>query len=152
MDGPILELAAGSGRIALPLAAAGHAVTGVDHDPHMLARAPLAWAMSGGRAAGGTLELVEADLLGLDLGRRFDLVILALNGLLMLPGRDAQAQAMQTIAAHLSPTGRAVVDVWLPSADDLVAYDGRFELAWRRIDPIPAKERFFSAIVRELEP
>ena len=60
--GAILELACGSGRIALPLAAAGHAVTGVDRDPQMLERARLAWAASGAQLAGGTLELVEADV------------------------------------------------------------------------------------------
>ena len=43
--GPILELAAGTGRLAVPLAAAGHQVTGVDLDPAMLARA------RGGRGA-----------------------------------------------------------------------------------------------------
>ena len=37
--GPVLELAAGTGRLAVPLAAAGHEVTAVDNDPHMLARA-----------------------------------------------------------------------------------------------------------------
>jgi SAM-dependent methyltransferase len=134
-DGPILELAAGSGRIALPLAAAGHAVVGVDRDPHMLARARAAWAASSGELAGGSLELVEADLLGLDLGRTFELVILALNGLLMLPGRDAQLNALRAVARHLAPRGRAVVDVWLPAPDDLAAYDGRVELAWLRGDP-----------------
>ena len=36
-DGPILELVAGSGRLAVPLAAAGHRVTAVDLDPAMLA-------------------------------------------------------------------------------------------------------------------
>jgi SAM-dependent methyltransferase len=41
--GPVLELAAGSGRIAVPLAAAGYQVTGVDNDPPMLARAEVAW-------------------------------------------------------------------------------------------------------------
>lgn len=41
--GPVLELAAGSGRVAVPLAAAGYQVTGVDNDPAMLARAELAW-------------------------------------------------------------------------------------------------------------
>jgi SAM-dependent methyltransferase len=41
--GPVLELAAGSGRIAVPLAAAGYQVTGVDNDPSMIARAELAW-------------------------------------------------------------------------------------------------------------
>lgn len=135
VDGPILELGCGSGRIALPLAAAGHAITGVDRDGHMLERARLAWATSGAAMAGGSLELIEADIVGLELGRRFELVILAINGLLMLPGRDAQLAAVRAMASHLAPGGRAVLDVWLPSPDDLAAYDGRVELAWLRTDP-----------------
>jgi SAM-dependent methyltransferase len=134
-DGPILELAVGSGRIALPLAAAGHAVTGVDIDPHVLDRARAAWAASSHDTAAGSLELVEADLTTVELGVRFGLVILALNGLLMLPGRDAQLAALRNIRAHLAPHGRAVVDIWLPTPDDLAAYDGRLELAWLRSDP-----------------
>jgi 2-polyprenyl-3-methyl-5-hydroxy-6-metoxy-1,4-benzoquinol methylase len=45
--GPILELMAGSGRIAVPLAAAGYEVTAVDLDPAMLARAAAAAAVAG---------------------------------------------------------------------------------------------------------
>lgn len=140
IDGPILELASGSGRVALPLAAAGHALTGVDRDPSMLERARMAWATSGADLAGGSLELVEADLLTLDLERRFELVILALNGLLMLPGRTAQLTALRTIARHLAPKGRAVLDVWLPTPDDLAAYDGRVELAWLRSESEPGEQ------------
>src|SRR5512141_2072188 len=67
--GPILELAVGSGRLAVPLAAAGFAVTGVDLDPAMLARARATAATPGrGRARRARrLELVEADLVGLRL-------------------------------------------------------------------------------------
>lgn len=123
--GNILELAVGTGRLAVPLAAAGHAVTGVDHDPHMLARA---------RAKSAELELVEADIGDVRLGRRFGLVILALNSLLLLDGRAAQLAALETIAVHLAPGGRAVLDVWLPSPDDLAIYDGRLTLDWLRSD------------------
>jgi SAM-dependent methyltransferase len=135
-EGPLLELAAGSGRICVPLAAAGHDVVGVDNDPQMLARARSAWeAVGGGQGeAGGALSLIQADLTTLDLGRRFELVILALNSLLMLPGRTAQRSALEAIARHLAPSGRAVVDVVLPSPDDLALYDGRIELAWQRLD------------------
>jgi len=42
---------------------------------------------------------------------------------------------MQAIADHLAPNGRAVIDIWLPTPDDLAAYDGRVALAWQRIDP-----------------
>jgi SAM-dependent methyltransferase len=132
-DGPILELACGSGRICVPLAAGGQRVVGVDRDRAMLDRARRAWA---DRRSGtdGELELLEGDITTLDLGRTFDLVLLALNSLLMLPGRDPQLAALQAIARHLTPMGRAVIDVVLPSPDDLAAYDGRLELAWLRHD------------------
>jgi SAM-dependent methyltransferase len=135
LGGSVLELAVGSGRIAVPLAAAGHRVTGVDRDRHMLARARSAWEARGSNAGDGTLELVEADVTELDLGQRYELVILGFNGLLALPSRDLQAACMRVMAAHLAPEGRAVLDVWLPSPDDLAIYDGRLTLDWLRHDP-----------------
>ncbi|HEY7600154.1 MAG TPA: class I SAM-dependent methyltransferase [Candidatus Limnocylindrales bacterium] len=140
VDEPILELAVGSGRIALPLAAAGHAVTGVDRDRHMLERARRAWQASDAGASGGTLELVEGELTTVSLGARFGLVILGFNGLLMLPGREAQVAALRNVRAHLAPAGRAVIDIWLPTPEDLAAHDGRLELAWRRLDPETGEE------------
>lgn len=134
--GPVLELAAGTGRIAVPLAAAGHEVVAVDHDPAMLDRARDAWSARPAGSA-GSLELVEADLLGVALGARFDLVILALNGLLLMGTAARQAAALAAMARHLRPGhGRAVVDISLPAPDDLVAYDGRMQMAWQRTDPV----------------
>ena len=133
-DGPILELAAGSGRICLPLAAAGHQVTAVDNDSAMLHRASAAWARAAGTGRGGRLTLIEHDLTTLRLKERFGLVILALNSLLLLRGGAAQARALEVMRAHLAPEGRAVIDVWLPTPDDLTLYDGRQVLDWVRTD------------------
>jgi SAM-dependent methyltransferase len=132
--GPILELAVGSGRLAVPLAEAGHEVTGVDLDPAMLERARRRAVASG---AEGRVTLVEADLVGLQLpdAGRYGLAFLALNSLLVLPTRAAQRAALRTLAAHLRPGGVAVVDIWLPDADDLARYDGRVILEWPRLDP-----------------
>jgi len=138
-DGPILELGVGSGRIAVALAAAGHDVTGVDNDAAMLERARAAWKGRPPAAGGGSLTLVEHDLQTLALGGRFGLVILALNGLLLLDGRAAQLSALGVMAAHLAAYGRAVVDVWLPTPDDLALYDGRLVLEWVRRDPDTAE-------------
>lgn len=134
-DGPVLELAAGSGRLAVPLAAAGHRVTAVDLDPAMLARARTAAAAAG--IDGDHLQLVEADLLGLHLpdAGRFGLAFIALNSILLLASRAAQRQAVATLAAHLAPGGIATVDVWLPDAEDLARFDGRIILEWPRTDP-----------------
>ena len=133
---PILELAAGTGRLAIPLAEAGHHVTAVDLDPAMLERARRRLD-SAGRETAERLELVEADLVGLSLGGAgtYRLALLALNSLFLLATRDAQREAIRTLARHLAPDGLAVVDVWLPDADDLARFDGRLILDYVRTDP-----------------
>jgi SAM-dependent methyltransferase len=137
--GPILELAAGSGRIAVPLVQAGYEVTAVDIDPAMLARLRdrLAATAIGQPDVAGRLHPVQADLIGLKLAGdpQFGLAILALNSILLLDSREKQRAAIETMARHLAPGGVAVVDVWLPAADELARYDGRLSLEYVRLDP-----------------
>ena len=141
--GPVLELMAGSGRLAVPLAEEGHPVTAVDIDAAMLARARRR-AEAVGPDAAARLELVLGDVIGLDLRlgdeapgerRRFGLAFIALNSILLLPGRPAQRAAWEALAAHLAPGGVAAVDAWLPDAHDLARYDGRLHLEYHRPDP-----------------
>jgi SAM-dependent methyltransferase len=145
--GPILELMAGSGRVAVPLAADGYDVTAVDVDAAMLARAGRRAAAAGPEVE-RRLELVPGDVLGLELGagsdaaeagalgaRRFGLAFIALNSILLLPSRDAQRAAWRALADHLAPDGVAAVDTWLPDARDLARYDGRLHLEYHRPDP-----------------
>lgn len=134
--GPILELGCGTGRIAVPLAAAGHDVTAVDIDPAMLERARRR-AEVAGAAARDRIEFIEADLLGLKLpsAGTFRLALVALNSLFLLATRSSQREAFATMARHLAPGGLAVVDVWLPDADDLARFDGRLILEYERTDP-----------------
>jgi SAM-dependent methyltransferase len=133
-EGPILELAVGTGRLAIPLAEAGHDVTGVDLDPAMLDRAR---AKARGTPAEAHLTFVEADIVGLRLpdAGRYGLAFMALNSVLVLPTRAAQRAAIRALADHLAPGGLAVVDVWQPDADDLARFDGRVILEWPRLDP-----------------
>jgi SAM-dependent methyltransferase len=134
--GPILELAAGTGRLAIPLAEAGHRVIAVDLDAAMLERARAA-ADRAGHATASRLELVEADLLGLDLAEAgtYRLAFIGLNSLFLLATRDAQREAIRTLARHLAPGGLAAVDVWLPDPDDLARFDGRLIFEYVRVDP-----------------
>jgi SAM-dependent methyltransferase len=147
--GPILELAAGTGRLAVPLAAAGHEVTAVDLDPAMLSRARDR-AASIGPAARRRLELVEADLLGLGLpsAGTFALAFIALNSLFLLATRAAQHEAVRTLARHLAPGGLAAVDVWLPEPDDLARFDGRLIHEYLRTDPDTGHEVTKTATAR----
>jgi SAM-dependent methyltransferase len=86
----VLDAGCGTGRVAVELARRGVTVTGVDVDPSMLATAR--------RVAPG-IEWVEADLTTLDLGRTFDVVVLAGNvPLFVSPG--TQAALLARCAAH----------------------------------------------------
>jgi SAM-dependent methyltransferase len=135
-DGPVLELAVGTGRLAEPLVRAGYDVTGVDLDPAMLERARRRLDVVRGRSA-GRAELVEGDLLTLDLpaAGSFRLAFIGLNSLFLLATRDRQREAIGRLARHLAPGGLAVVDVWLPDTDDLSRFDGRLVLEYVRTDP-----------------
>lgn len=138
---PVLEIAAGSGRVAVRLAAAGFDVTAVDVDPAMLARAGAA-ARRAGPGVEARLHFVEADLLNLELprGRTFRLAILALNSMLLMDTIKKQKGALKTMARYLVPGGLAVVDVWLPSGSELAGYDGRVSLEYVRTDPETGNE------------
>jgi SAM-dependent methyltransferase len=137
----VVELAAGTGRIAVPLAAAGHQVTGIDLDPAMLARAH-ARAAAAGEGAAARLRLVERDLFAPhpDEAGTFGLAILALNSILLLGGPREQRRAIAVLADLLAPGGVAVVDAWQPHAEDLVRFDGRLSLEWLRHDPETGRE------------
>ena len=134
--GPVLELAVGSGRVAVPLAAAGYDVTGVDLDAAMLARARAA-ADAGGKATARRLRLVRGDARSVRLegAPAHWLATVPLNSIFLMGGRADQAAAVATLAAHLVPGGLAVLDAWLPDADDLARYDGSLVLEWVRDDP-----------------
>jgi SAM-dependent methyltransferase len=85
--GPVLEVGAGTGRVALRLAEAGHAVTALDHDDVLLSA--LAERAS---AAGLEVETVLADAASFDLaGRDFGLVAVPMQTIQLLPGEPARA-------------------------------------------------------------
>jgi SAM-dependent methyltransferase len=136
MDDPILELAVGTGRLSVPLAADGRRGVGVDADPSMLTRAARrAHATTAGDVR--SLELVAGDLRTAVVpgDGSFRLAFIALNSLMLLGSRSAQQEAIDALAARLAPGGLGVIDVWLPDAEDLARFDGRLGLEYVRIDP-----------------
>ena len=126
--GPILELAAGTGRIVRPLAAAGYQVTALDLDPAMLGRLTA--------SAPTNVTIVLADLTSWRPPRaEYRLAVLGLNSLFLIAERHLQQAALATLFAALVPGGLAVVDVWLPDAADLARYDQRLLIEYIRTDP-----------------
>ncbi|MEA2686186.1 MAG: hypothetical protein QOE93_1381 [Actinomycetota bacterium] len=110
----VLDGGCGTGRVAVELARRGIDVVGVDLDPSMLAVA---------RDKAPGLTWVKADLATLDLGRRFDVVVLAGNVMIFLaPGTEAAVVA--AMAGHLRPGGALVAGFQLLAGGlDLATYD-----------------------------
>ena len=98
--GPVLDLGAGTGRVALDLAARGHEVVAVDSDPDLVAALAE-------RAEGLTpaVEAIEADVRDLDLGRRFPLIIAPMQLAHLLGGTEGRCRAWTALARHLGPGG-----------------------------------------------
>jgi SAM-dependent methyltransferase len=132
--GAVLELGVGSGRLAVPLALAGHRVVGVDHDAAMLDRAAAAWERERGAVERSRLELVHGDLSTFRTAERFGLVFLAVNTFLLAPDDAARSAVLTTMRTHLAPGGLAAIEMATPDADELDSYDGRLRREWRRAD------------------
>ncbi len=106
--GPVLELAIGTGRLALPLAANGLTVDGVDFSPAMLARLR---AKPGGEA----LEVVEGDFADVKMDRRYALIFIAWNSFFNLLTQERQVDCFRNVAAHLEPGGAFLIEAFVPS-------------------------------------
>jgi ubiquinone/menaquinone biosynthesis C-methylase UbiE len=101
-DGPIVELAVGSGRVAIPVAAAtGRPVLGIDTSPSMLEQA-----RERAAAAGVELELLEGDMRDLELAEHAGLVYCPFRGLLHVHTWADRRRVFERVAASLRPGGR----------------------------------------------
>jgi SAM-dependent methyltransferase len=101
-DGPLVELAVGNGRVAIPVAlATGRRVVGVDTSPAMLAQAHARAA-----GAGVELDLREADMRDLALEEPAALIYCPFRALLHLPTWADRRRTFERVAASLRPGGR----------------------------------------------
>jgi SAM-dependent methyltransferase len=102
----VLEMGCGSGRILAALAAAGHRVVGVDLHEGLLQRAQQKVVDY------PNASLVHGDITTLDLGQRFERVIIPYNTLYCLLDDAAVAAALKRAHEHLTPGGRLLLDVY----------------------------------------
>ena len=108
----ILELAVGTGRAAIPLAQAGHRVVGVDYVEDMLDIARRKRDAIG--LTDARLRLVRQDVLRLELGRKFDWVVILFNTLLAFTTLEELDRVLVNVRRHLKPRGRFFLDVFNP--------------------------------------
>lgn len=104
-DGPALELAVGTGRVAIPLAARGVAVSGIELSQPMADR--LLEKSPG-------FEVVVGDMATTTVPGEFSLVYVVWNSIGNVRTQAEQVAVFRNAAAHLAPGGRFVVELWVP--------------------------------------
>ena len=111
-DGPILEFAIGTGRIALPLTERGHDVKGIELSPDMVAELRR-------KPGGDAIDVAIGDMTTTRMAGDFSLVILVFNTIDNLTTQDAQVACFENAALHLRPGGRFVVETLVPQLQRL---------------------------------
>ena len=115
-DGAALELAIGTGRIALPLAQRGILVAGIDLSPDMVAQLRK-------KPGGAGIPVEIGDYATTHVEGTFSLVYIVFNSISNQTTQDAQVASFENAAAHLEPGGCFVVEVGFPSGARLEVFD-----------------------------
>ncbi len=108
----VLDLGCGTGSHAIPLAQRGHAVTGIDRSPGMLAHATEKLKAISFPAGVPAPVFLEGDLRSLDLGQRFEVVLMMFAVLGYQHENADLLAALGTVRRHLEPGGLFIFDVW----------------------------------------
>ena len=121
--GPVVELAVGTGRIAIPIAQAGVPVIGVDASPGMLAVARTA---AESARVSELVDLRVGDLRKPPVPEEVPLVICPFRTLLHMTSEGDKLEALEAARDLLQPGGSFVFDVFAPSAEDIEETHGRW--------------------------
>ena len=106
-DGKALELAIGTGRVALPFAERGVPVSGIELSPYMLDRLRA-------KPGAAAIDVTEGDMATTRVDGDFSLVYLVYNTITNLTTQDAQVACFANAARHLRPGGCFVIEVFVP--------------------------------------
>ena len=106
--GPALELAIGTGRIAMPLVERGIRVDGIDFSPAMVARLR---AKPGGEA----ISVKMGDFADVDVVGSYQFIYIVFNTLFNLLSQDKQVRCFENVARHLTNDGCFVVEAFVPA-------------------------------------
>ena len=122
-DGPVVELAVGTGRIALPIAQAGVPVIGIDQSEAMLA---VARERARELGVDQRVDLRVGDLREPPVTERVPLVICPFRSLLHMPNKTEKLRALRGACSLLESGGRFAFDVFAPGQEDIDETHGRW--------------------------
>ena len=134
IEGQVLEIGCGTGRVMLPLLQHGRRVSGIDISPVALELAG-ARLKSGGFAGQAALHL--ADMSHFDLpDKNFALALVPINTFMHCQSVADQQAALKAIYRHLRPGGRLIIDLFHPTPQMLLASDGELLLEQTWVDEL----------------
>jgi hypothetical protein len=139
-EGPALEFAVGTGRIALPLAQRGVPVTGIDNSEAMLARLRE-------KPGAEQIEAIAGEMAATRVDGDFSLVYLVFNTIFNLTTQDGQVACFENAAAHLRSGGRFVIEARVPELQRLPL--GQTVLPWRA-DPEAMSYYVYDVVTQRL--
>lgn len=117
--GRVLELGCGTGRVLIPVAESGVEITGLDASEEMLSL--IRHKVSElGESVRSRVEIVEGDMTGFSLGRKFNLVMIPCRAFLHLMTPEEQRAALLCIREHLTDRGRLILNMFDPRLDVLL--------------------------------
>ena len=149
--GKALELGIGTGRIALPLAAKGVEVHGIDSSEAMVAKLQA-------KPGGADIPVAIGDLADVDVPDSYSLIYVVYNTFFVLPTQEEQVRCFRNVADHLTEDGVFVIEAFVP---DHSRFDGGqevrtiradvdlVELAVSRHDPVAQRVDSQQVLIRE---
>jgi Methyltransferase domain len=142
--GPALELAIGTGRIALPLAARGIRVDGIDLSEAMVAKLRE-------KPGGDQLSVTMGDFADVPVSGTYRLIFIVFNSLFNLLTQDDQVRSFENVAAHLTDDGSFVVEAQVPTWLTRLRTDQYVDAEAVGVDEVRLDVGRYDAVTQRLE-
>ena len=150
-SGRVLELGIGSGLLALPLAARGVELHGIDLSPAMVARLRA-------KPGGDAIPVTMGNFADVAVEGEFSLIFVAYNSFFALQTQDEQVRCFQNVAAHLADGGTFVLEAFVPQSANFsaglkvsVVTDERIGLKASEHDPVRQRLKSQHVVIRNGE-
>jgi len=150
-SGRVLELGIGSGLIALPLAARGVDLHGIDISPAMVARLRA-------KPGGDAIPVTMGSFADVAVEGEFSLIFVAFNTFFALQTQEEQVRCFQNVAAHLAPGGAFVLEAFVPQSANFIGglkvtavTDERIGLKVSEHDPVRQRLKSQHVVIRNGE-
>ena len=150
-SGRVLELGIGSGLLALPLAARGIDLHGIDLSPAMVARLRA-------KPGGDAIPVTMGSFADVAVEGEFSLIFVAYNSFFALQSQDEQVRCFQNVAAHLADGGTFVLEAFVPQSANFTGglkvtavTDERIGLKVSEHDPVRQRLKSQHVVIRNGE-